>query len=80
MSRIDVRGGSTQIRRVLAHARDEAKRAKVGALIFIGDAIKENPDTLASFERLRAAWGEGVHVPGGAGPRGYSARSAKSPA
>jgi hypothetical protein len=49
MSRIDVRGGSTQIRRVLAHARDEAKRAKVGALIFIGDAMEENPDTLASL-------------------------------
>jgi hypothetical protein len=48
MSRIDVRGGSTQIRRVLAHARDEAGRAKVGALVFIGDAMEENPDTLAS--------------------------------
>ena len=44
-----MRGGSTQIRRVLAHARDEAKRAKVGALIFIGDAMEENPDTLASL-------------------------------
>ena len=49
MSRIDVRGGTTQINRVLAHARDEAKRAKVGALIFIGDAMEENPDTLASL-------------------------------
>jgi len=49
MSRIDVRGGSTQIRRVLVHARDEAKRAKVGALIFIGDAMEENPDTLAAL-------------------------------
>jgi hypothetical protein len=49
MSRIDVRGGSTQIRRVLAHTRDEAKRAKVGALIFIGDAMEENPDTLAAL-------------------------------
>jgi hypothetical protein len=48
MSRIDVRGGSTQIRRVLVHARDEARRAKVGALVFIGDAMEENPDTLAS--------------------------------
>jgi hypothetical protein len=48
MSRIDVRGGSTQIRRVLAHARDEAARAKVGALVFIGDAMEENPDALAS--------------------------------
>ena len=49
MSRIDVRGGSTQIRRVLAHARDEAKRAKVGALVFIGDAMEENPDALAAL-------------------------------
>ena len=49
MSRIDVRGGSTQIKRVLAHARDEARRAKVGALVFIGDAMEENPDTLASL-------------------------------
>ena len=49
MSRIEVRGGSTQVRRVLSHARDEAKRAKVGALIFIGDAMEENPDTLAAL-------------------------------
>ncbi len=47
MSRIGVRGGSTQIRKVLAHARDEAKRAKVGALVFVGDAMEENPDRLA---------------------------------
>jgi hypothetical protein len=49
MSRIDVRGGSTQIKRVLAHARNEARSAKVGALVFIGDAMEENPDTLASL-------------------------------
>jgi hypothetical protein len=49
MSQIDVRGGSTQIKRVLAHGRDEAKRAKVRALIFIGDAMEENPDTLAAL-------------------------------
>lgn len=49
MSRIDVRGGSTQIRKVLAHARDEAGRAKVRALVFIGDAMEENPDPLASM-------------------------------
>lgn len=47
MSRIDVRGGSTQIRKVLAHARDEAKRAKVAVLVFVGDAMEENPDRLA---------------------------------
>ena len=49
MSRIDVRGGSTQIRRVLAHARNEARRAKVGALVYIGDAMEENPDALAAI-------------------------------
>ena len=49
MSRIDVRGGSTQIAKVLAHARNEARSAKVGAMVFIGDAMEENPDTLASL-------------------------------
>ena len=44
MSRISVHGGLTQLRRVLVHARDEARRAKVGALVFIGDAMEENVD------------------------------------
>ena len=41
MSRISVRGGLTQLRKVLVHARTEAKRAKVGALVFVGDAMEE---------------------------------------
>jgi hypothetical protein len=49
MGRIGVRGGTTQIRKVLAHARDEAKRGKVGALVYVGDAMEENPDALASL-------------------------------
>ncbi len=49
MSRIDVRGGETQIGRVLAHARDEARRAKVGALVFVGDAMEESADRLAAL-------------------------------
>jgi hypothetical protein len=48
MSRISVRAGNTQLRRVLAHARDEARRAPVGALIFIGDAMEENVDPLVA--------------------------------
>ncbi|HEX9169576.1 MAG TPA: VWA domain-containing protein [Roseiarcus sp.] len=47
MSRIDVHGGSTQIRKVLAHARDEARRAKIAVLVFVGDAMEEDPDRLA---------------------------------
>src|SRR5215472_15662131 len=49
MSRIEVRGGATQIRKVLAHARDEASRARVAALVFVGDAMEENPDALAAL-------------------------------
>ena len=48
MSRITVSGGTTQLRRVLAHARDEARRAPVGALVFIGDAMEESIDPLLS--------------------------------
>jgi hypothetical protein len=47
MAKISVRGGATQIGKVLAHARDEARRAKVGALVFVGDAMEENIDRLA---------------------------------
>jgi len=47
MSRIDVRGGLTQLRRVLIHAREQAKIAKVGALVFVGDAMEESVDDLS---------------------------------
>ncbi len=46
MAKIGVAGGTTQIGKVLAHARDEARRAKVGALVFVGDAMEENVDVL----------------------------------
>jgi len=48
MSRIACRGGQTQMTKVLAHARRENDRFKVGALVFIGDAMEENPDELCS--------------------------------
>ena len=46
MSKIDCRGGNTQIEKVLRHARDEAKAAPVGALVYVGDAMEENADRL----------------------------------
>ncbi len=49
MSKIDVRGGQTQIRRVLEHGRDETRRAPVGALIFVGDAMEERIDDLCAI-------------------------------
>ena len=47
MTKIDCRGGTTQISKVLAHALKENERGKVNALVFIGDAMEENVDELA---------------------------------
>ena len=38
----------TQIGKVLAHALKESKRGKVGALVYIGDAMEEHVDDLAA--------------------------------
>jgi len=40
-------GGHTQIGKVFAHALAEHGRAKVNALVFIGDAMEESIDALA---------------------------------
>jgi hypothetical protein len=48
MSRIDCRGGHTQIAKVLAHARRENDGAKVAALVFVGDAMEESLDDLCA--------------------------------
>jgi hypothetical protein len=48
MSRIDCRGGNTQIGRVLSEARREAVAAGVRAVVFVGDAMEENVDALCT--------------------------------
>src|SRR5205085_12302312 len=48
MARIDCRGGHAQIRKVLSHARAEFNKAKVQALVFVGDAMEEAIDDLAA--------------------------------
>jgi hypothetical protein len=48
MSRIECRGGHTQIGKVLAHARAENDRMKVGTLVFVGDAMEEALDALCA--------------------------------
>ena len=47
MTRIDCRGGHTQIGKVLSHALKETGRQKVNALVYIGDAMEEEVDDLA---------------------------------
>jgi hypothetical protein len=49
MTRIDCRGGHTQIGKVLAHARQETAKKKVNVLVFVGDALEENIDRLAAI-------------------------------
>jgi hypothetical protein len=46
MSKIDCRGGNTQIDKVLRHIRDEARAAPVAAFVYIGDAMEEKIDRL----------------------------------
>jgi hypothetical protein len=48
MSRIDCRGGHTQIGKVLAHAQRENDRARVAAMVFVGDAMEEALDDLCA--------------------------------
>jgi hypothetical protein len=48
MSRIDCRGGHTQIGKVLSHARKEHARQRVQALVFVGDAMEEKIDDLSA--------------------------------
>ena len=49
MSGVQCRGGHTQIARVLRHARDCHRERPVAGLIFIGDAMEENPDQLCQL-------------------------------
>jgi len=49
MSRIDCRGGHTQIGKVLHHARKENEAQKVQAIVYVGDAMEEKVDDLCAY-------------------------------
>lgn len=46
MTAIRCHAGQTQIGRVLKHALAESRRAHIHALVFVGDAMEEDPDAL----------------------------------
>jgi len=48
MSQVMCRAGETQIEKILSHAVKETKLLKVSALVFVGDALEESPDTVLS--------------------------------
>ena len=49
MTRVTCLAGHTQIGKVLRHAIAEAKRQKVGALVFVGDCLEEDIDSLGDL-------------------------------
>jgi hypothetical protein len=51
MRRIECRTGNTQLARVLSHAREEHSKAKVSALVYVGDACEETPEVLYGLAR-----------------------------
>jgi hypothetical protein len=46
MRAVSCLGGETQIERILDHAIAETRHQKIGALVFVGDAMEENADRL----------------------------------
>jgi len=48
MSAVRCAAGATQLRRVLEHALAESRRRLVNALVFVGDAMEEDPDRLCA--------------------------------
>ena len=49
MSSITCRAGYTQIRKILLHCSQEALRSKIGAVVFVGDAMEERLDALTQL-------------------------------
>lgn len=49
MARVTCEGGQTQITRLLRHALQQHRDLPLRALVFIGDAMEENPDTLGQL-------------------------------
>jgi hypothetical protein len=49
METVRCRPGETQIANVLRQGIAETKRAKVAAIVFVGDAVEESPDALAGL-------------------------------
>jgi len=48
MTRIDCRGGTTQIGKVLLHSIKETRKNNISAMVYIGDAMEENVDELCA--------------------------------
>jgi hypothetical protein len=62
MDRVRCQAGETQIANVLRHSLAETRAHKVGAVVFVGDAVEENADLLAGLAGQLALAGLPVFV------------------
>ncbi len=49
MTSVTCLAGRTQIAKVLSHAANETRRKRIGALVFVGDSMEEDVDTLGNL-------------------------------
>lgn len=49
MATVQCEGGHTQIARLLRHAQTEHRKLAIRAVVFVGDAVEESPDTLCDL-------------------------------
>jgi hypothetical protein len=49
MTAVTCLSGTTQIARVLRHAASEAAKTRVNAIVYVGDAMEESPESLAEL-------------------------------
>lgn len=62
MRKVHCEGGYTQIGRVLVHALNETQEKKVGALVYVGDAVEEDIDDLSAKAGELALYGLPVFI------------------
>ena len=49
MSSVDCEGGKTQIARVLQYTINQNKKQDIDAVVFVGDCMEENPDSVSDL-------------------------------
>ena len=74
MATVSCQGGYTQIRKVLAHARQETERRKINALVYVGDCMEESIDDLCGRAGELALLGVPVFL----FQEGYDARAERA--
>lgn len=62
MTRVQCRGGHTQIERVLRHGLKFAKHERLKALVFVGDCVEENADDLAELAGKLGVFGLPIFI------------------